>query len=105
VFRRSRQDLSFETTRRIHRLHVRTSRAEARMQVLLTDFSRAVRQQHERRHSKKDISLALSVLHKRALSSAWSLQQSINRRLATLTSAEESTASQLELPLFDVIGR
>ena len=75
------------------------------MQVLLADFSRAIREQHERLRSRHDFSLALSVLHKRALSSAWSLQQSINRRLATLTSVEESTASQLELPLFDPNGR
>jgi superfamily II DNA or RNA helicase len=104
VFRRSRRDLPFGTGRRIHRLHVRTSQAEARMQALLADFSRAIRQQPERLHSNHDVWLALSVLHKRALSSAWSLLQSINRRLATLTSVEEPTSSQLELPLFDLAG-
>src|SRR5205823_1686812 len=54
VFRHSRQDLPFGTTRRIHRLHVRMSGDEARMHALLAEFSRAIRQQHERLHSTHD---------------------------------------------------
>ena len=79
------------------------SRDEARMHALLADFSRAIRQQHASAHSAEDYWLALSVLHKRALSSARSLQHSINRRLATLAS-EDGTASQLDLPLGDPAG-
>ena len=104
VFRRSRQSLPFGTTRRIHRLHVQMSRDEARMHALLARFSRAIRQQHDQAHSRHDYWLALSVLHKRALSSARSLQQSVHRRLATLASAEEQNASQLQLPLGDPAG-
>src|SRR5205823_98408 len=54
--------------------------------------------------SAEDYWLALSVLHKRALSSAWSLQQSIERRLSMLASAEEQSARQLGLPLDDLTG-
>jgi superfamily II DNA or RNA helicase len=104
VFRRSRQSLPFGPARRIHRLQVQLSRDEARMHVLLARFSRAVRQQHGPAHSKSDFWLALSVLHKRALSSARSLQQSINRRLAALASPEDPIASQLQLPLGDLAG-
>lgn len=104
VFRRSRQNLPLGTARRIHRLQVQMSRDEARMHALLAHFSRAIRQEHDQAHSRPDVWLALSVLHKRALSSARSLQQSINRRLATLASAEEPNASQLELPLGDLAG-
>lgn len=104
AFRRSRQDLTFVTTRRIHRLHVRMSRDEARMHALLAEFARAIRRQYERLRSTHDYWLALSVLHKRAFSSARSLQRSIDRRLATLTAEPMLTASQLELPLGDLAG-
>jgi superfamily II DNA or RNA helicase len=104
VFRRSRQTLPLGTVRRIHRLHVRMSRDEARMHALLARLSRAIRKQHGQAHSGHDLWLALSVLHKRALSSARSLLQSINRRLATLATPEEQVASQLHLPLGDLAG-
>ena len=104
VFRRTRQDVHLGTARRIHRLHVRMSADEARMHALLADFTRAIRQQHERLHSADDYWLALSVLHKRALSSARSLQHSIDRRLATLATAEGPSANQLQLPLGDLAG-
>jgi superfamily II DNA or RNA helicase len=104
VFRRSRQSLPAGTSRRIHRLHVRMSRDEARMHALLARFSRAIREQHDQTHVRHDFWLALSVLHKRALSSARSLQHSINRRLATLAAPDEGDASQLQLPLGDLAG-
>ena len=104
MFRRSRQTLRLSTARRIHRLHVQMSRDEARMHALLTGFSRAIRQQHDQPHSRHDYWLALSVRHKRALSSARSLQQSVDRRLATLASARAPKVSQLPLPLDDLAG-
>ena len=51
--------------------------------------------------------LALAVLHKRALSSAWSLAQSVERRLARLTATAGSLrgiGDQLALPLGDPEG-
>ena len=104
AFRRSRHDLPLGDKRRVHRLYVRMTREETRMHALLAGFSRAIRQQHERLRSTDDYRLALSVLHKRALSSAQSLQHSVNRRLATLGSVEAPSASQLDLPLGDLAG-
>ena len=104
VFRRSRQTLPLGTARRIHRLHVRMSRDEARMHAHLARLSHAIRKQHGQARSGHDFWLALSVLHKRALSSARSLLQSINRRLATLATPDEQVASQLHLPLGDLAG-
>ena len=93
VFRRSRQDISLQATRRIHRLHVRMSRDERRMHALLARFSEAIQLQHETAPSRSDCWLPLAVLHKRALSSARSLQLSVARRLAAL----ESTSNRLEI--------
>src|SRR5207253_2006953 len=104
MFRRSRQDLPLGTVRRIHRLQVRMSRDEARMHALLSRFSHAVRQHHRHPHAGHDFWLALSVLHKRALSSARSLQHSIDRRLATLALPAKEIESQLQLPLGDLAG-
>ena len=47
---------------------------------------------------------ACHVLHKRALSSAWSLAQSVERRLAALAAPEDAAAAQLWLPLSDPQG-
>src|SRR5207244_4212842 len=55
--------------------------------------------------ARRDAWLALSVLHKRALSSAWSLAQSVDRRLAALSrSPDPSRGAQLALPLGDPHG-
>ena len=70
--------------------------------ALLAAFSRAIHQQYERTRPTQDYWLALSVLHKRAFSSARSLQHSIDRRLATLQTEEATSASQLELPIGDL---
>ena len=52
-----------------------------------------------------DAVLALSVLHKRALSSAWSLARSVERRLAELTSEAPANRGQMALPLARRTGR
>jgi superfamily II DNA or RNA helicase len=96
VFRRTRADVALGTNRRVHRLQVRPSDAEARMHELLQEFTRAV--QAERGFD--DVWLALSVLHKRALSSAGSLAQSVERRVSSLGASEKAAGhSQLVLPL------
>ena len=99
VFRRTRADVRAGALRRVHALHVRPTAAEARMHALLASYTQAL--QAERRGAW----LAAGVLHKRALSSAWSLAQSIERRLDALTSDSEQTiAEQLALPLSDRDG-
>jgi superfamily II DNA or RNA helicase len=103
VFRRTREEVGVGVRRRVHALRVRPSADEVRMHGLLARYSDAVRD--ERGHDvSRDASLALSVLHKRALSSAWSLAQSVDRRLAALACASDESGGQLALPLGDAQG-
>ena len=96
AFRRSRQDAAFGSRRRIHRLQIRPSGDERRMHAILARFTDAVRAEGgERDH---DIWLALTILHKRALSSAYALEQSVLRRLAMLA-PRPNEEQQLGLPL------
>ena len=69
------------------------------MHALLVRFTQAVRDEHG-----DTAALALSVLHKRALSSPRSLERSIARRLSTLSTAGDLGALQLSLPLDDGQG-
>jgi superfamily II DNA or RNA helicase len=97
LFRRTRADVGIGTNRRVHAVHVRQSTDERRMHGLLARYSDAVRA--DRRHQPlHDAWLALSVLHKRAFSSPWSLAQSVERRLATLDT-RTPIIEQLALPL------
>jgi hypothetical protein len=105
VFRRTRADAGIGTRRRVHIVRIRPGAAEMRMHAMLAQYSDAVRaERHEQ--GRRDAWLALSVLHKRALSSAWSLGQSIDRRLAALSAADHAhgAAEQLGLPLGDPLG-
>jgi superfamily II DNA or RNA helicase len=104
VFRRTRRDVGLGTTRRIHAVDVSQSAAERRLHLLLGRYSAAVRA--ERGPDRRgDASLALSVLHKRAFSSAWSLARSVERRLAALESTDAAAEiEQLALPLGDPNG-
>ena len=103
VFRRSRHDVNLDSPRRIHRLAIRLSARERAMHALLDRFSCAVRDLHGRSGPADDCWLALSVLHKRALSSARSLAQSVERRLAAIEIGVAG-AGQLNLPLVDPEG-
>jgi len=98
VFRRTRRDVGLDSRRRAHVVRVRRSAAERRMDAALTAYSRAVRTE------RGDAWLALSVLHKRALSSAWSLAESVDRRLRTLAPGDTDTPAQILLPLLDPDG-
>jgi len=74
------------------------------MHRLLARYSDAVRAEPGG-EARRDGWLALSVLHKRALSSAWSLLQSVERRLVALfRSPDASDGAQLALPLGDPHG-
>ena len=99
VFRRTRADVCSGTTRRVHALHVQPNADESRMHALLARYTSAIRV--ERPHAW----LATSVLHKRALSSAWALAQSLERRLHSLSGTETNPdAEQMALPLGDPDG-
>jgi superfamily II DNA or RNA helicase len=102
AFRRNRRDCGLESRRHVHRLIVRPSTDEMRMYTALTEWADAVRA--ERGEGDRDAALAISVLHKRALSSAWSLEQSVLRRLAILPPSSGAHGHQLELPLDDGHG-
>ena len=99
VFRRRRADIRAGAARRIHTLRVRPSAAERRMLALLTRYTSAIQAECDRAW------LAAAVLHKRALSSAWSLAQSLTRRLDVLTrTGHDDPGEQLALPLGDPDG-
>jgi len=100
VFRRTRADAGLGTARRIHIVRVRPGSDEARMHTALARYTDAVRAEHQRGEAW----LALSVLHKRACSSAWSLARSVERRLAALSGEHEDGATQMALPLDDPQG-
>jgi superfamily II DNA or RNA helicase len=102
VFRRTRTDAGIGTARRIHLVRIRPSGDEARMHAMLTRYTDAVRAEDHARGV--DALLALSVLHKRALSSAWSLARSLERRLAALSAESRTLATQIALPLGDPQG-
>jgi superfamily II DNA or RNA helicase len=99
IFRRTRRDVRIGVKRRVRLLRVRPTRQERRVHALLARFTRAV---HDERGG--DAALALSVLHKRALSSARSLERSVERRLAALVPGDTAATAQLTLPLDDPAG-
>jgi superfamily II DNA or RNA helicase len=100
VFRRTKAEVSLGAHRRVRRLHVRVSAAESRMHSLLGAFTRVVRSEHE----FGDAWLALSVLYKRACSSARSLELTVRRRLDALGPESVGGLRQLALPLMDLGG-
>jgi superfamily II DNA or RNA helicase len=98
VFRRRRIDVLSGAIRKVHALHVRSSPEELRLHTALERYVAAVRAEQE------GMWLAASVLHKRALSSPWSLARSVERRLDALTNADSVSLEQLGLPLGDPDG-
>jgi superfamily II DNA or RNA helicase len=102
VFRRTRADAGMNHGRRVHFVRVRSSADELRMHALLARYGDALRAEAANEGAKAW--LALSVLHKRALSSAWSLARSVERRLADLLSEPAAGAAQMALPLTDGYG-
>ena len=110
VFRRTRADAGIGTARRVHIVRVRPNADERRTHAMLARYSNAVLRERtvdvrvDRSDPNHRAWLALSVLHKRALSSAWSLAQSVERRLAALSAADHAATEQMTLPLGDPQG-
>jgi superfamily II DNA or RNA helicase len=93
VFQRTRADAGLASRRRVHTLAVTPTAAERRMHRLLQRYTEAVLAE------RADAALAVSVLHKRASSSAWALAESVDRRLAASADVPPSADEQLALPL------
>jgi superfamily II DNA or RNA helicase len=100
VFRRRRGTIRGGAARRVHALAVRPTSDESRMHAMLGAYTAALKVE------RADAWLAATVLHKRALSSAWALARSIERRLDGLSADAQSPrgAAQLLLPLDDRDG-
>ena len=99
VFRRTRSSINLGVARHVHTLLVRPGAIERRMHEQLSRYSNEVRAEHPAAW------LGLAVLHKRVLSSAWALAQSVDRRIASLAApASDDTGRQLVLPLDDPNG-
>jgi superfamily II DNA or RNA helicase len=98
VFRRRKADVRPGAIRKIHVLHTRSTVEELRVHQRLQQYVVAV-------SAESDAAwLAASVLHKRAMSSAWSLARTVERRLASLANPIVETASQPGLPFDDRDG-
>lgn len=102
VFRRTRSEAGRHRERRVHQLRVRPGAAERHMHACVAVFVRAV--QRERGNRDPATLLALSTLQKRALSSPFALQRSVERRIRALCFEAEAVQQQLTLPLGDVSG-
>jgi superfamily II DNA or RNA helicase len=99
TFRRTRHDVGLALSRRTTTLNVRPSLAEQEMHRALLAYTRKVRR--ERGAAAHGAHLAMTVLTRRACSSASSLARSVARRLDFLAPAEPSPISQMRLPLFE----
>jgi superfamily II DNA or RNA helicase len=98
VFRRRRADVRSGAVRKIHTLQVRPSAQELQLHARLERYVAAVRAERD------GAWLAASVLHKRALSSAWSLARSVERRLNALADSDRASSKQPGLPFGDADG-
>lgn len=99
VFRRTRIEVGRDSGRRVHTLRVRPTAAERRMHAALAAFSRAMRQ--EQPDLNRSTWLLLSLLYKRAFSSAFALGASAARRLRWLEEGCPPAGAQLALPWDD----
>jgi superfamily II DNA or RNA helicase len=95
LFRRTRDEVALHVHRRAHLLRVTLSNAERSMYARLAEFAHAVGTEH--RDEGGHLRLALSVLYKRAFSSAASLSESVRRRLTALDFSRPPE-TQMDLP-------
>jgi superfamily II DNA or RNA helicase len=98
LFRRSRTDVGFKTSRRVHLLPVRQTEAERELHGRLLAYVRRIWRER-RGEDGADARLATMVLLKRAFSSMGSLAGSLAFRLAHLADPVSALVAQLDLPL------
>ena len=101
VFRRTRTDVGLPHTRRDTLLRVRPTMAEAEMHRALMAYATLVWDRS--RDAGAGAQLAMSVLARRACSSAASLVRSVERRLGLLDRASSTPVIQVDLPFDDEI--
>lgn len=101
VFRRTRTDLGIATSRRSTLLRVRLTPAEAAMHAALMAYAQLAWNQAGGADAS-GARLAMSVLARRACSSAESLARSVERRIRLLADAGPVLAAQIDLPFADV---
>ena len=101
VFRRTRTDLGATASRRSTLLRVRPTPAEAAMHAALMRYARLAWNQSSGAEAS-GARLAMSVLARRACSSAESLARSVERRIRLLADAGPGPAAQIDLPFTDV---
>jgi len=98
LFRRSRTDVGFRISRRVHLLPVRQTDAERDLHRRLLAYVRRIWRER-RGEAGSDARLATIVLLKRAFSSVASLAESLEFRLAHLAEPVSALIAQLDLPL------
>jgi superfamily II DNA or RNA helicase len=98
LFRRTREDAGVAVRRRTQWLHVRPTPAESKMLTALADYARCVWNTESAADAAR---LAMTVLLRRASSSAASLARSIERRLISIADAPIRGVEQLSLPFVD----
>jgi superfamily II DNA or RNA helicase len=101
IFRRTRVDAGVEHARRTTLLRVRPTAPEAAMHAALMAYARLVWRQSE--GADRTARLAVSVLARRACSSAASLVRSVDRRIVLLADAAPAPR-QTDLPFVDEAG-
>ena len=101
VFRRTRLDVGMVTTRRTVSIRVRPTPLESEMHRTLMSYARLVWTQSSATSGAR---LAMSVLTRRACSSAWSLARSVETRLRLLSVAGAPDLLQMPLPFGDSAG-
>jgi superfamily II DNA or RNA helicase len=101
VFRRTRLDVGMVTSRRTVSIRVRPTPHEFEMHRTLMSYARLVWTQSSATSGAR---LAMTVLTRRACSSAWSLARSVETRLRLLSVAGAPDLLQMPLPFDDSAG-
>jgi len=98
LFRRTRTEVGFRISRRVHLLSVRQTDAERQLHVRLLAYVRRIWRERGR-EAGADARLATIVLLKRGFSSTASLAKSLEFRLQHLADPVSAFVAQLDLPL------
>ena len=102
TFRRTRLDAGVSSTRRTLSLRVRPTRQESEMHRALMAYARLVWKQTS--VTAPAARLAMTMLTRRACSSAWSLARSLETRLRLLAADDRPDVLQMALPFGDAAG-
>jgi superfamily II DNA or RNA helicase len=110
VFRRTRRDIGMSSARRTLSLRVRQSKNELEMHAALLAYARIIWRESsaagrsERTGPTQGARLAMTMLTRRACSSAWSLARSLETRLRMLGGSDQPDLLQISLPFADPVA-